>query len=142
MNLWIGLAAAIVTATVAAAADPNQCVSCHRGAELPISLGHTFEEWRGSSHGRAGIGCEKCHGGDPHSADPAKAHRGVLPAADPKSAVNAAVLPETCGGCHRKELQAFKPTVHAKVLAAAGRGPTCSTCHGAMASSLPSPGEL
>lgn len=142
MMLHMGLAAALLSAMVAGAADVNHCVSCHRAANLPISLGHTFDDWHGSAHGRGGVGCEKCHGGDPDTADADRAHEGTLPAADPKSMVNAARLPETCGNCHRPELQAFNSTVHAKILDAAGRGPTCSTCHGAMASSLPSPGEL
>lgn len=126
----------------ALASTENQCVSCHRVADLPISLGHTFDEWRGSAHGKASVGCDACHGGNAKASDPEKAHAGVLPASDPKSMVNPVRLPQTCGSCHKKELEAFSPTVHAKVLETAGHGPTCSMCHGAMASSLPSPNEL
>jgi hypothetical protein len=47
-----------------------------------------------------------------------------------------------CGGCHEKELAAFERTSHAKQLREKGEGATCLTCHGAMATSLPSPATL
>jgi hypothetical protein len=125
-----------------AAWEGNHCVSCHDAERLPISLGHSFEEWRASAHARSGVGCEKCHGGDASATDAAVAHRGVLPAAEPGSLVNPRHMASTCGACHAKELQAYGGTIHAKEVAEHGRGATCFTCHGSMATSLPSPAEL
>jgi hypothetical protein len=141
-----GLRAAILSLALVlpaqAAWEGNHCVSCHEAERLPISLGHTFEEWRASAHASGGVGCEKCHGGDPAVSDPAIAHRGVLPASEPDSLVSSKHLPQTCGACHQKELQAYASTVHARQVAESGRGATCFTCHGSMATSLPSPAEL
>lgn len=122
--------------------EANQCVVCHEAEMLPISLGHSFDDWRSSAHGRGGVGCEKCHGGDPKATAQEVAHRGVLPAAESASLVNPARLPTTCGSCHAAQRAAFDTTVHARELKSKGWGATCSTCHGAMATSLPSPGEL
>ena len=134
--------AVLLVATSALAEETNQCVACHEVEALPIALGHSFDDWRGSAHARGGVGCEKCHGGDPAATDAEAAHRGVLAAAEPGSLVNPMRLPATCGSCHTKELAAFDATSHARQLKSDGRGATCSTCHGAMATSLPSPGEL
>ena len=131
---WAGLAAA--------SWDDNQCVACHEAERLPISLGHSFGEWRASEHARSGVACEKCHGGDPAAKDEEAAHRGVLPASDPASLVSPRRIAATCGGCHEKEYKAYAGTVHARQVEQAGEGATCYTCHGSMATSLPSPMEL
>ncbi len=125
-----------------AAWEGNSCVTCHDAERLPISLGHSFDEWRGSAHARAGVGCEKCHGGDPTASDATIAHRGVLPASEAASLVSPQHVAHTCGTCHEKEFQAYSGTVHARQVAEHGRGATCLTCHGSMATSLPSPAEL
>jgi hypothetical protein len=132
----------LLFAAGATAGEAGQCVACHEAEVLPISLGHSFHDWRGSAHARGGVGCEKCHGGDPEAVDADAAHRGVLPAAERGSLVNPARIPATCGVCHAKELAAFDSTMHARQLKSEGQGATCSTCHGAMATSLPSPHEL
>jgi formate-dependent nitrite reductase cytochrome c552 subunit len=131
-----------LVAPAQAAWEGNHCVSCHESEKLPISLGHSFEEWSASAHARGGVGCEKCHGGDPTASDAAVAHRGVLPASEAGSLVSAQHLPQTCGACHAQQLQAYASTVHARQVAEHGRGATCFTCHGSMATSLPSPAEL
>lgn len=136
------VSALLLASGAALAEDVEHCVECHGTEHLPISLGHSFDDWRASAHGRGGVGCEKCHGGDPRASDPQIAHRGVLPAAESGSLVNPVRLPATCGTCHAKEFAAFDATVHAKELKQHGRGATCTTCHGAMATSLPSPSEL
>jgi len=133
---------ALLLASGAFADEDNQCVACHETEVLPISLGHSFDDWRGSAHARGGVGCEKCHGGNPEASDAEAAHRGVLPASESGSLVNPVRLPATCGGCHAKQLAAFDATVHARQLKSRQGGATCSTCHGAMATSLPSPNEL
>jgi hypothetical protein len=141
--LLVGFALLAVTAKSSSAGwDDNRCVTCHETERLPISLGHSFEEWRASEHARSGVGCEKCHGGNAAAKDMTAAHAGVLPAADPKSMVNPIHIPATCGACHSNELKAYSSTVHAKQVAKNGEGATCFTCHGSMATSLPSPSEL
>jgi len=120
----------------------NACVTCHQREVLPITLGHSFDDWRGSAHGRGGVGCEKCHGGDPSASDAAAAHKGVLPADQADSLVNPRHLAATCGACHARERDVYVDTVHARGVQSEGRGATCFTCHGAMATSLPSPNEL
>lgn len=139
---FVGILALVLVATGASAEEGNQCVACHEAEILPISLGHSFHDWRGSAHARGGVGCEKCHGGDPAASDAEAAHRGVLPASESGSLVNPARIPATCGSCHTKELAAFDGTMHARQLKSKGKGASCSTCHGAMATSLPSPAEL
>jgi hypothetical protein len=125
-----------------AASGDNQCVGCHEVERLPISLGHSFEEWHGSTHGRAGVTCEKCHGGDPKLKAADAAHKGVHPASNTESLVHPKRLPATCGTCHAKELAAYSGTVHAKNLQERGQGANCFTCHGSMAASLPSPAQM
>ena len=122
--------------------DDNQCVMCHQTERLPISLGHSFEEWRASEHARAGVGCEKCHGGDPGAKEARVAHQGVLPALDPNSMVSTKRLAATCGACHAPQYKEYATTVHAKQVQESGRGATCYTCHGSMATSLPSAATL
>lgn len=125
-----------------AAWSSNQCVSCHQSELLPLTLGHSMPEWRASAHARGGVSCEKCHGGDASKSDAKAAHAGVLPPSDPKSKVSPHNLAATCGSCHKKEYEAYKGTVHAKEVRDNGDAATCETCHGAMATSLPSPTEI
>jgi hypothetical protein len=136
----------VVLALVAVAAhaewEQNECVQCHKREVLPITLGHSFADWQTSVHAHGGVGCEKCHGGDPAARNADVAHHGVHPASEPESSVHPTRLPDTCGTCHRNELDAFKGTVHARELAAHDKGATCFTCHGAMATSLPTAREL
>lgn len=129
-----------VPATFAAEAEVNHCVECHEKEALPISLGHSFTEWKASSHAKSGVSCEKCHGGDPKKSDPAEAHKDVLPATDPKSLVSSERIAAMCGSCHEKEHKAFLSTVHAEP--DDEDRATCMTCHGSMATSLPTPAEL
>lgn len=122
--------------------EANQCVACHQVEHLPISLGHSITEWRASAHGRAGVGCEKCHGGDSTAREAEKAHVGVLKASDPASLVSVHKLAAMCGSCHKDEFKAYKSTIHAEEITKDGEAATCVTCHGAMATSFPSPTEL
>jgi hypothetical protein len=132
----------VAPAPVASADQPNRCVECHEEEVLPISLGHSFSEWRASSHAKSGVACEKCHGGDPAAADPENAHKGVLPASDPGSMIHASKVAATCGGCHAKEHEAFLGTVHGKAVEEGDQRATCLTCHDSMATHLPTPAEL
>ncbi len=139
---WAIAACALLPAGARGAAPANSCVTCHQAEVLPMTLGHSFPEWKGSAHGRAGVGCQSCHGGDAKARTAEAAHAGVLPASDPASRVHGRNLPETCGKCHAAERKAFDASLHGQALARDGKGATCATCHGAMATSLPSPAEL
>lgn len=139
---WLMIVSLLAVPAAAGAAGRNQCVVCHSTEQLPISLGHSFAEWRGSEHGRAGVTCDQCHGGDPDAVLPGPAHQGVLEAAAAASSVNPNNLPETCGRCHAPQLKAFLTSRHAAGLQKDGKGASCSLCHGPMAAALPSPAEL
>jgi cytochrome b subunit of formate dehydrogenase len=100
-------------------------------------------QYAASVHGRAREvipdtppGCAACHG---------KAH-GLVPVSDPSSPVHAARLATTCGRCHAepqlaeklgiphvRPIESYLGSVHARVVADRGTGPTCSGCHGSHA---------
>src|SRR3970282_1590802 len=55
---------------------------------------------------------------------------GELPPGDPKSSVNRANLPGTCGTCHHGVAEAFAKSIHATGEARGGmRLPVCEDCH-------------
>ena len=68
--------------------EPEYCLTCHEGIE-EISSAHPVEVF----------GCVSCHGGEPLSLDPDKAHAGLIGGRNP-SDFN--VVEERCGGeaCH------------------------------------------
>jgi len=112
----------------------NSCVECHKeaaaGNGLQIWYQNQFIHWYGSVHGRKGVACEKCHGGDPAGTDKKQAHRGVKSSKDPQSPIYYKNLPETCGSCHKGVYQQFVQSRHYKNLKAERLAPTCTTCHG------------
>ena len=121
---------------------PNGCVSCHERLPATTAGGHSFQDWRGSPHGRAGATCDRCHGGDPAATDREAAHRGVYTSRESRSKVYYTRIPATCGGCHQQELDFFSKSRHYTQLVTTGRGPNCVTCHGSMAIRVLSPGEM
>ena len=78
---------------------PETCSRCHEPLGLRGRYGlppARYETYRSSYHGIANwfgsvavAECASCHG----------AHR-ILPSSDPRSSINRANLPETCGKCH------------------------------------------
>jgi len=84
---------------VAAGKVSQTCSHCHEAERIRETFGlpagrlSTYED---SFHGLA------ARGGSPVAADCASCHgfHDILPSSDPRSAVNAANLPETCGRCH------------------------------------------
>ncbi len=118
------------------AAGADGCSVCHAKAPETQTTAHTYADWKISVHGKAGIGCQACHGGDAAAAAMAAAHRGMRPSVDSDSAVYFTRIPETCGACHAAEFSAFKKSRHASELARTGKGPNCVTCHGSMASRI------
>jgi cytochrome c554/c'-like protein len=124
-------------------AHTNRCVDCHFSHITQADEAARFGAWSHSSHARAGVSCDRCHGGDPEGKTPWAAHRGVLRPDDPRSAVHHANLTETCGACHPREQRAFRTTNHAKRAA----GPVlvtaaCTTCHGTMSARIPGPRDV
>lgn len=111
----------------------NSCVTCHATLPAAQQKVHSYADWSQSTHARAGVTCEQCHGGNATQDDRAAAHRGMLPSSQTQSPVYFTQLPQTCGACHTAELSAFKESYHYKELQRSGRGPNCVTCHGAMA---------
>ena len=109
----------------------NTCIDCHQ-KNTPTE----HADWKKSVHAAKGVGCEMCHGGNPNTTDPVKAHQGVLSSKDEKSSIHFQKVPETCGQCHHQEFAEFQKSVHYKTLQRTGKGPNCLTCHGAMATTV------
>jgi hypothetical protein len=117
----------------------NSCYDCHREVNPNQQLVAT--DWQDSVHGKAGIGCADCHGGDPTSDQitvamaPSNGYIGV-PGRDATVGL--------CGACHSdvERMRAYNlPTdqyakyfssVHGQRLAASGDTVVaiCTDCHG------------
>lgn len=79
---------------------PNTCSACHASEAIMSQYGVKnvqVETYNSSFHGIAvkfgqkrAANCSSCHG-----------FHDILPAADPRSRVNVANIPKTCGGCHQ-----------------------------------------
>lgn len=129
---WLlgGLATEVSTADLTA----NSCVTCHRRADttkaLPAWYQDQFIHWYGSVHGRKGVTCEKCHGGDPTHANKEQAHQGLKGSSDPLSPIYYKNVPEMCGTCHTAVYQHFVQSRHYRNLKADRLAPSCTTCHG------------
>lgn len=137
----VAFAASFVTG-VAAQGERSFCADCHFSASDPPARDH-LDNWSISKHGRAGVGCEKCHGGNPATTDRFPAHQGVLRSSNPSSPVHYTNLPRTCGSCHTGPYTQFQQSKHFALLAdGERRGPTCTTCHESVAAQLVSPRGL
>lgn len=107
------------------------CQGCHgAGKTLPNLAGQQFHKdahgaYDQSIHGRIGAAsCKACHtvNGDMTT---------VLPAEDPKSTVNRANLPQTCGTCHQNALNSFHLSIHGSRRDNGNtKVATCADCHG------------
>lgn len=128
--------------SLAAESSRSRCADCHFANSTAASRWH-LSEWDHSAHGRADVGCEGCHGGDPSTFESFLAHRGMLGARNPASPVHRTNLPRTCGGCHPAAFAAFAKSRHFEVLREGGPdAPTCTTCHGNAGAYLLSPRSL
>lgn len=108
---------------------PRTCGACHANQEFAKQHGLTdvYAEYMDSIHGFAltkdgllvAATSSSCHG----------AHD-ILAPADPKSRVNRANIPATCGTCHNGVVQQYNAGVHGQALAAGDAGaPVCTNCH-------------
>lgn len=127
----VGSLAAMAPTVAAAQIGPQSgCADCHFANPRSPRRDH-LESWDRSPHARANVGCERCHGGNPHTFEGFRAHSGIVPPTDPTSPVNRSNLPATCGACHAGPFLAFRKSTHYELLRSGSRnGPTCSTCHG------------
>jgi ribosomal protein L37AE/L43A len=122
--------------------DRSSCGDCHIANPDASSASH-LSDWEYSAHGRNGVGCEKCHGGNPRSYEEFIAHQGMLNSGNPSSPVNWRNLPQTCGACHIGPFVAFQKSAHFSLLENGDRNaPSCSTCHGDVAARLLAPSGL
>jgi hypothetical protein len=130
----VGFALSVLIGGEQSAWGANSCVGCHQQAgtlsALPAWYQDAYVHWYGSVHGKKGVTCDKCHGGDPGKADKKKAHLGILPSSDSKSPIYYKNIPETCGSCHKEVYRAFSQSRHYRNLKADRLAPTCTTCHG------------
>jgi hypothetical protein len=129
-------------ANAAPQSPPSFCADCHfanGGKPNPMHL----EEWEASPHERAGVGCEKCHGGNPQTVDAFLAHQSIVRGRGPDTPVHPRQLPKTCGTCHSGPYTQFQKSRHHALLEQGSyEGPTCATCHGTVAAYLLSPKAL
>jgi hypothetical protein len=102
------------------ASPADNCLTCHsqstgRAAEV-VTL------HQASTHGKAGVGCSDCHGGDSSQSEKANAH-----------ATNFVAKPDAngtlamCGACHQTALAQFKTSRHFQ----ANKNQARLDCHGA-----------
>jgi Pyruvate/2-oxoacid:ferredoxin oxidoreductase delta subunit len=101
------------------------CIQCHATTLVTPAMRGIPNEWRQSVHYRNGVGCNDCHGGDPHNAGLAMSPKsGFVGVPKPKE------VPQFCGKCHVGIMKSYLESDHGKALLATGRGPNCVLCHG------------
>ena len=122
--VWSCLCATIFLRAAApvTAQSANNCLECHsRQKDEP---GAVVANYRTSTHYRAALGCDDCHGGDSSQSEKSKAHAGRF-VAKPDTAATL----EMCGKCHRQPLELFKSSRHVAARPNAARL-DCVECHG------------
>jgi hypothetical protein len=140
--LCLAFGAGLLATPPALAQQASRCADCHYAQNDGPARDHLFD-WDRSPHAGARVGCEKCHGGNSSVFESSIAHRGILNSGNAKSPVHRTNLPATCGGCHVGPFVAFQDSRHFELLKAKdAHGPTCSTCHDAVAGRLLSPAAL
>jgi cytochrome b subunit of formate dehydrogenase len=107
------------------------CAQCH--ADQQAAYDHSYHAKAIKAGDGQAATCINCHG-SPHE---------LLPAADPKSHVNHANIPKTCGSCHGQKFVmaasghssqvfvSYEESVHGKAVAAGSeKAAVCTDCHG------------
>lgn len=114
----------------------NNCVICHAKDNIAVRSFARYAEWSLSTHKDKGVGCDKCHGGDPAVKDQKVAHAGMLAPSEAQSRLHLKNLPQTCGACHQGIVKAFAESKHSLKLKDSDLGPSCTTCHAHMATTV------
>jgi len=123
--------------------DRSRCADCHFANPYEEPAQSHLHDWDLSPHGRNGVGCESCHGGDSSTFERFLAHRDVLRSSNPASPVHRTQLPQTCGSCHIGPHTNFQQSRHSELLSEGDRRvPTCTTCHDSGSATLLSPRSL
>jgi hypothetical protein len=141
-------------AAPASAPEPSStrtsCVICHTNPELfdPDEI-RTIEATDKDAHGRVGLSCHDCHGGNPDPALAENADAAMDEHYAPSPFVGAPerrAIPEFCGHCHADaeymkrykpelrvdQLQEYRTSRHGELLAQGDtKVATCIDCHGA-----------
>lgn len=110
---------------------PYTCGVCHGDPALAkkhnIPVANAYQLYMDSIHGRAleksgllvAANCSSCHGS-----------HDIRPKQDPKSKVNRANVPSTCGACHVGILNDYFDSVHGRaVKQGSSAAPVCVDCH-------------
>jgi hypothetical protein len=135
---WLFL---MTAAPQAGASVPDTCVGCHREAGGTIAA--PALEMENDVHGKHGLSCASCHGGDPRESDK---HRAMDPGKGYVGKPAPARVAAFCGKCHSNPdtMKRFNPSlrvdqeteyrssVHGKRTASGDlKAATCISCHGA-----------
>lgn len=122
--------AAPAPTAAAAAPKPNACVDCHEKQQGQLLA--PVAQWRDSVHGKAGVTCDGCHGGDVK--DAAMAHS---PTAGFLGRPRLREFPYMCGKCHAEIKDKHLGSVHG-----ANGLPHCVSCHTAHTVAKPDPEQI
>ena len=80
--------------------ETKQCIACHKDINRGM-----YQQWGGSKHFGANVGCYECHQAKKGEAD-AMEHNGFT--------VSIIVSPKDCSKCHAKEVKEFEGSHHSK----------------------------
>jgi len=120
VRLWFILT---IVGAAGSAQAVDQCVACHAKLER-AELRAPVASAAADVHGKAGVTCRQCHGGDATATKGNQAH-GEGFVASPRGEVAA----EVCGGCHQPERVSWEKSPHARAEQQEGKA-NCVTCHG------------
>ena len=108
---------------------PRTCGTCHGDKKFAQQHNQpdVYSQYMDSIHGFAltqdgllvAATCSSCHGS-----------HDILPSGNPKSRVNPANVPATCGTCHQGIQQQYDAGIHGQALQKGNtQAPVCTTCH-------------
>ncbi|HDQ25247.1 MAG TPA: hypothetical protein ENN43_00675 [bacterium] len=113
----------------------KKCIDCHIKENIQTAQ---IEEWKKSTHAKAGVGCWECHRAEEGEPD-ARYDNGFW--------ISTIVSPKDCGRCHQQEYEEFSGSHHARageilgsqdnflgeVVEGAGASVQgCQSCHGSI----------
>jgi hypothetical protein len=110
--------------------ERHNCVKCH--AQSTGRRSEVVKLHQASTHGKAGVACSDCHGGDPAQTDKTKAHAASFIGKPDRNATLT-----VCGNCHDPQLAQFKTGKHFPEKQGIPRL-DCAECHGAHSVGNPS----